>query len=179
MLKSDVGERLVNIRVQSWGFYVESNDSLFLPLIIHLIYLLSIDVTQGPFPSILGRLRSSGEQREEEAGLRRRRSGWVSVSLNGSHWIWREKLTAWLLILLLWQRLAVGQLESESLRLIQTFNLLAKAFKQFSVRYAPDKARAPACLHALRVSNSFWVEITLEKLLVKWHPNLGPLFLLY
>lgn len=121
-----------------------------------------------PFPSILGKLRSSEEWREEEAGLRRRRrSGWVPVSLNGSHWIWREKLTAWLLILLLRQRLAVGQLENESLRLIQTFSLLAKAFKQFSVRYAPDKARAPACLHTLRISNSFWVEITLEKMTSK------------
>jgi len=45
-LKSDVGERLVNIRVQSWEFYVEFGDSLFLPLIIQLMFLLSIDVTQ-------------------------------------------------------------------------------------------------------------------------------------
>jgi len=89
------------------------------------------------------------------------------VSLNGSHWIWREKLTAWLLILLLQQHLAVGQLESEPLRLTQTFSLLAKAFKQFSVWYAPDKARAPVCLPALRDSNSFWVEITLEKMTCK------------
>ena len=76
-LKSDVGERLVNIRVQSWEFYVESDDSLFLPLIVQLICVLSIDITQVDVLSlsIFGKRRSSEERREEEAGLRRRRSG--------------------------------------------------------------------------------------------------------
>lgn len=85
--KSDVGERLVNIRVQIWEFYAESDDSLFLPLIMWCACLLSTDTTQVSVlsSSILGKLRSSEERREEKTGLRRRRSGRVPVSLNSSH----------------------------------------------------------------------------------------------
>lgn len=46
MLKSDAGEKLGNIRVQSWEFFVEFDDSLFLPQIILFICQLLIDVTQ-------------------------------------------------------------------------------------------------------------------------------------
>lgn len=46
MLKSDAWEKLGNIRVQSWEFFVEFDDSLFLPEIILFICLLLIDVTQ-------------------------------------------------------------------------------------------------------------------------------------
>lgn len=144
--KSDDREKLRNIRVQSWEFFVESDDSLFLPQIIPFICLLLIMLPRSvSFPQHPGKTEEL-RRGERERGRAEKSSG-VLVSLNGSRWIWREKLTAWLLILLLRQHLAVGQLESESLGRygLSAFlhkHLKSSLFNMHQIRPGPQ----PACV---------------------------------
>lgn len=95
-LKSDAGVRLVNIRLQSLEFYVESQTPSFCLQLILLICLLLIDVTQR---SVLS-ASSSKERRRKQELVQRRQESSPSV-LGWLPWVWSERLRTQLFLLLL------------------------------------------------------------------------------